>query len=159
MFLGVISDTHDRLDKIEKAVKYFNTRKIDYVIHAGDYIAPFTAVKFSRLKAPMIGVFGNCDGEKKGLTEKFAPFAKLYEGPYEFELKGFKIALMHDPEDVDKYIKKNRIVIYGHTHKPEIKHFSEKALINPGECCGYLTGRSTVATVDTKTLKVSITDL
>lgn len=159
MLLGLVSDTHDRLEMIQKAVKFFNSQKLDYVLHAGDYVAPFTAAHFSQLQIPMIGVFGNNDGEKKGLTEVYAPFAQIHESPYVFELKGYKIALMHSPVKLEEHIKNSRVIIHGHTHTVEIKHMQDKVLINPGECCGYLHGRSTIAVVDVKTLKVSLTEL
>ena len=41
------------------------------------------------------------------------------------------------------------VVIYGHTHKARIEKKENKALmINPGECCGRLTRRRTVAILD-----------
>lgn len=41
------------------------------------------------------------------------------------------------------------VVIYGHTHKAEMEKKEDKALmINPGECCGHLTRRRTVAILD-----------
>jgi len=41
------------------------------------------------------------------------------------------------------------VVIYGHTHKAKIEKKENKALmINPGECCGRLTRRRTVAILD-----------
>ena len=159
MLVGIIADTHDRLEKIEKAVRFFNSQKLDYILHAGDYIAPFTAKVFSKIRVPMIGIFGDNDGERRGLLEKYKPFAEIYEPPYFFELKGYKIALLHEAKDMDRLIKEYRVVVYAHTHQPEIKHFGNHVRINPGECCGYLTGKSTVATVDLKTLKVSLTEL
>jgi len=47
--LGVISDTHDNLDAIGKAVDEFNKRRVSLVLHAGDYVFPFTAKIFSLL--------------------------------------------------------------------------------------------------------------
>ncbi|HEO63806.1 MAG TPA: YfcE family phosphodiesterase, partial [Candidatus Omnitrophica bacterium] len=70
MRIGVISDTHDNLGKIEAAVRLFNKEKTDFVIHCGDYVAPFSLAPFSELKCDWAGVFGNCDGEKDGLRKK-----------------------------------------------------------------------------------------
>ncbi|MEM3615578.1 MAG: metallophosphoesterase family protein, partial [Candidatus Methanomethylicia archaeon] len=41
MKIGIISDTHDRLQMIDEAVKRLNEENVEYVLHAGDYIAPF----------------------------------------------------------------------------------------------------------------------
>ncbi len=41
MLIGVVSDTHDNLPLVEKAVKRLNEEKVNLVLHAGDYVAPF----------------------------------------------------------------------------------------------------------------------
>ncbi len=67
MKIGVLSDSHDNLAKIEEAVKFFNNKKVKFVFHAGDFVAPFTIPKFKKLNCPWLGVLGNNDGEEKGL--------------------------------------------------------------------------------------------
>ncbi len=47
--IGIMSDSHDNLDAIRKAVKIFNNEDLDLVIHAGDLISPFTALEFRKL--------------------------------------------------------------------------------------------------------------
>jgi len=46
MKIGVISDTHDNLPLIEKAVKIFNEKGVKLVLHAGDYVALFVVKVF-----------------------------------------------------------------------------------------------------------------
>lgn len=70
MIIGALSDTHDNLPKIEKAVKFFNKKKVDFVLHAGDFVAPFAVDRLNKLSCEWLGVFGNNDGEKKGLASK-----------------------------------------------------------------------------------------
>jgi putative phosphoesterase len=69
MLLGVIADTHDNLPKIEKAISVFNRKRVSLVLHAGDYIAPFSLLPFRKLNCDYLGVFGNNDGEREGLTK------------------------------------------------------------------------------------------
>jgi predicted phosphodiesterase len=38
MKLGVISDARDNLPMIAKAVKIFKENKVEFVLHAGDYV-------------------------------------------------------------------------------------------------------------------------
>jgi len=45
MKIGIISDSHDHWENIKKAVKIFQDRKTDLVIHLGDYVNP-VSVKF-----------------------------------------------------------------------------------------------------------------
>ena len=42
MKLGIISDTHDNVPMITKAVEFFNNANVDAVMHAGDYVSPFS---------------------------------------------------------------------------------------------------------------------
>ena len=69
MKIGVISDTHDNIPLIKRAVGLFNRNGVGHILHAGDFVAPFSILPFNALKSPFTGVFGNNDGEKKGLTE------------------------------------------------------------------------------------------
>ena len=46
LLLGIISDSHDNLPKIDAAVAKLNASRVDLVLHAGDYCAPFAALRF-----------------------------------------------------------------------------------------------------------------
>lgn len=159
MKIGLIADTHDRLEKIDKAVAFFNSSKLDLVIHAGDFVAPFTVRCFADLKYPMVGIFGNNDGEKKGLIKAFKEIAKIHEPPYIFKDKKRSIIVVHMDEDLSVLLEKHDIVVYAHTHQYEIKKEKNKLLVNPGECCGYLSGMSSVAILDTDAMDVNVFQL
>jgi hypothetical protein len=160
MKLGIVADTHDNLDAIRKAVELFNDEGIDLLIHAGDFVAPFTEQPFRTLKAPLVGIFGNNDGDKLLLKEKYREkgVGELYEDPHEFELATKRLIVTHRPKIVKALAVSGlyEVIVYGHTHKAEIEHTSDESgtqskeiwIINPGECCGYLTGRKTVALLD-----------
>ena len=62
MKIGIISDTHDNLDKAESAVDFFESEEVDKLIHCGDIIAPFTAELFDA-DFDLHCVRGNNDGE------------------------------------------------------------------------------------------------
>ena len=66
--IGILSDTHDNLVKLEKAVIFFNKNRVGFVFHAGDFVAPFTIAKLNELSCEWAGVFGNNDGEREGLS-------------------------------------------------------------------------------------------
>jgi putative phosphoesterase len=58
MLLGLISDTHDNLSAVKKAVNYFNIKNVDIVLHAGDLIAHFVSDELKRLNSKVVIVFG-----------------------------------------------------------------------------------------------------
>jgi hypothetical protein len=154
MIIGILSDTHDNLQKIEKAVKLFNKNKVDFVFHAGDFVAPFTIPKLKALTCDWRGVFGNNDGEKNGLSA--ISEGKIQEGPLRIELDRKKITLTHDINKINSKTEEADLIIFGHTHNSEIRKQDDKLLINPGECGGWLTGKSTVALVDLTSLSARI---
>jgi len=108
MKIGIISDTHDNLHAIARAVEVFNNEKCELVLHAGDYIAPFTIKPLSNLRSKLIGVFGNNDGDKILLLQRFKEKGfELYPSPYELEFNGKKILLTHFPDMLDIVAKSN----------------------------------------------------
>ncbi|HIC95282.1 TPA: metallophosphoesterase, partial [Candidatus Bipolaricaulota bacterium] len=146
MRLGIISDTHDNLRKIAQAVELFNREEVDLVLHAGDFVSPFTAREFERLQARLIGVFGNNDGDKLYLLERYQGIGELHEDHHELELNGRRIVLMHQPKLLEALIasRKYDVIIYGHTHEVDLSD-GPPLVLNPGEASGWLTGRATVA--------------
>lgn len=151
MKIGLISDTHDNLIKFKKAVKLFNSKKVELVLHAGDYIAPFTIRFLQQLKCEYLGVLGNNDGDKEALKVKSG--GRIKKGPLRLNKAGKKILLVHALNGVD--FKNFDVVIFGHSHKKELLRQGQALLINPGECSGWLTDKSSVAVLDTDTLSVS----
>ena len=160
MKIGIMADSHENMPMIRKAVELFNANGVQYVLHAGDIISPITAKEFSRLKARFIGVFGNNDGEKFFLREKFAPFGEIHERSHRMELAGERILLKHSQELVEPLAESGAfdLIIYGHTHELDIRK-GKTLIINPGEAGGWLKGKSTVVILDTTTMKPEVFDL
>ena len=52
MQVGVMSDSHDNIPNVKRAVALFNEIGVDLVVHAGDFIAPFAIDAVSRSKLP-----------------------------------------------------------------------------------------------------------
>ncbi len=154
--IGIISDTHDNLEAVDKAVEYLNSLDLEMVIHAGDYIAPFTVIRLKRLNAKIVGVFGNNDGEKAGLLKELPGLVELVE----FEHRGRKLAAYHGTlaPVVDALVKSKKydVVIRGHSHNVQVEDIDGTLLINPGEVCGYQTGKRTLCLLDLDKMQAEI---
>jgi len=164
MLIGIISDTHDRLRLVDKAVQRLKEEKVSLVLHAGDFIAPFVIPHFKDLNVDFVGVFGNNDGEKTHLKKKFLEIGADLRGRFaEIIIDDLKIALLHgDEEELLRALINaggHDVVVYGHTHEAKTYKIGETVVINPGEVCGYLSGKSTFATLNTETLEVKIIQL
>ena len=161
MLLGVLADSHDNVLNVRRAVELFNRLEADLVVHAGDFIAPFAVAPLGDLKAPVVAVFGNNDGERLGLERAFSAFGgTVHPNLASATLGERRIAAVHYPELAEPIARGDAfdVVIYGHTHRIAIEP-RQALLLNPGETGGHLTGRATVATVELNSLAVEIHDL
>lgn len=161
MKIGVISDSHDRLPTLQRAVSLFRRLRVDAVLHAGDLVAPFAAKLLTPEGGlgdlPLHVVYGNNDGEKAGL-KKVLP--GIVDGPLRVTLGGKKIVMAHfvdwlKPGDVNGA----DVVVTGHTHEIVNESKDGKLYLNPGECCGWVTGRCTVAMLDLSAMKAEVVEV
>jgi putative phosphoesterase len=165
MRIGVIADTHDNLPALDKAIKKLNDENVDLVLHAGDYVAPFVIPRFKALKAKFIGVFGNNDGDHEFLKKRFSecPNCEIRGRFAEINADGFKIALLHGDETelLDALINCGGFdaVVHGHSHANVSRKNGKTLVVNPGEVCGYLSGKSTLALLDTEKREAKIIEL
>jgi hypothetical protein len=165
MLIGLISDTHDNLPQVDKAVRRFNEENVELVLHAGDYVAGFVIPRFKDLKARLIGVFGNNDGDRELLKLRFKENKRLeIRGNFAYiGADGLKIALLHgtDTELLETLIERESfdVVVHGHTHLAGVHKKGKMLVVNPGEACGYLTGKSTISLLDTAKRKAKIVRL
>ena len=161
MQVGILADSHDCLPRIKDAIDRLNSESIELVLHAGDYSAPFVTDHYSALKVQMIGVFGNNDAEKEKLRDRFAKAGHEIKGRFaEVQAGKLRIALTHGDEDelLQSLTKCGGydVLVYGHTHEAKVVEEGHTLVINPGEICGYLTGESTFAILNTADRKARL---
>jgi len=171
MLVGIMSDTHDHLPLVDKAVKKLIDEKVELVLHAGDYVSPFVIPHFKPFKGRFIGVFGNNDGDHEILKIRFQEFGLEIRGVFaEVKINGLRIALLHggepgSPPGPSELLKSlisaecYDVVIHGHVHDAKAYRQGKTLIINPGEVCGYLTEKSSIAVWNTKTMDVKIIQL
>jgi len=156
MLIGVLSDTHDNLPKVQRALEIFKARGAEALLHAGDFVAPFTVRLMLKAGLPVVAVFDNNNGEHDGL-KKLCP--TIHDAPHVFQLDGRTIVLAHERESVEGEATAGAdLVIYGHNHIMKVEN-GPPVLLNPGECGGWLSGKSTAALVDLSDMRVEIIDL
>jgi putative phosphoesterase len=164
MKVGLISDTHDNLSMVERALVIFKREGVEAIVHAGDWVAPFTVRKFQDFSGRLYGSYGNNDGEIIGLSRAFREMDAVVRGEFtEFELDGERAVVIHGtyPPVLRAITRSGEFptIITGHTHIPLIEKQEGVLLVNPGEACGYLYGRCTVGILDTHEREVEIYDL
>ncbi len=156
--IGILSDSHDNMRALERALTIFSEKKVDYVFHCGDFVAPFAVKKLLSFEKLIFAVFGNNDGEKRIIRTLFnQQTQKIAEHTLFAEINGKKIAMTHGHIEglVDSLInsKKYDIVLSGHTHQKMQQTTDGVLHVNPGETCGWVTGTATIAIIDLTDLK------
>lgn len=147
MIIGVISDTHDRLNTIDRAMETLEKYRVDMIVHLGDWIAPYTVnhiVQRSKdIGVPLKGVLGNNDGE-------IFMIATRNPKEWSFELgkdtlvvaaSDRTIILYHgtDGRITEGLIKSGEYdaVFSGHTHEPRNEMIETTLALNPGTLSGF----------------------
>jgi len=153
MKIGLIGDTHDNVYAIQKAVKVFHSSGVELVIHVGDYCSAFTATSFKDLNTKLVGVFGENDGDRMELRKEYEKIGAEIHGEFHIlEVEKKRIAITHgtDLKVIEGLANSDSfdLIVYGHTHVPKVTRINKTLLVNPGEACGFLYGKRTVAVVD-----------
>ncbi len=159
MLIGVMSDTHDNMDNIDKAVNIFNERGVEKVLHAGDFTSPFTFRVLKNLNAEFVGIFGNNDGDIYMLNK--ISDGRINKQPHELTIDNKKIVMIHEHFLVNALADSGHydILIYGHTHKAVADVRGNTFIINPGETGSWLYGKATIAILDIKMMESEIINL
>ena len=152
MRIGLISDTHDRLTSMRNALARFRQLGIDTLIHPGDVVAPFAAKLLAEYEGRVYATYGNNDGERRGLK---SALPQIQDGPLFVEIGGQQVLVHHFVDWCDAAdIARADVIVTGHTHEASVDTRDGKLFINPGECCGWLTGRCTAAVWDVESNQV-----
>ena len=139
MKVGIVSDTHDDGDAVERVVEYFSGEDgADAVIHCGDVVAPFSAAPFDvdgDDGFEFYCVRGNNDGEWK-LRDTVEEFGTYLGEMGELELGGASFAAYHGTSQpiVEALVECGTYdyVVHGHTHERVHEEREGTVSVNPG---------------------------
>lgn len=167
--IGLISDTHDNLAAVDAAFERLEKLGVKLLLHAGDIIAPFTLRRILSKEFEFRGVFGNNDGELLVLSRVAREHgAILVQQPLITDVEGLRVLVMHGVSGIEEtknfatVLAKSGeydVVVYGHTHDADVRKVGKTLVVNPGEACGYLTGKRSIAVLDTEKLEVELITL
>lgn len=151
----VLSDTHGNKSAIRKIENIIY--EADLVIHLGDGV--FDMLPYSAsLGDKLISVDGNCDGNALGVSEKIIEA----ENRRILATHGHLYAVKRGTDAIKEYAKKIGcdIILYGHTHKAEIREEDGLLIVNPGTlsrtalrpsfCYLVVNGKNAVAAINEK---------
>lgn len=121
MRVGVISDTHGLLrPRVPELLA-----GCDAVLHAGDVGDPAILQRLAEV-APVTAVRGNVD-----TAGVLARLPDQVDG----ELAGLRYRMVHRRGDLDDaWYADHHLLVFGHSHRPEIAWHRSCLLLNPGAC-------------------------
>lgn len=151
MKIGVISDTHDHLENVDKAFALLEKHGVEMIVHCGDWVAPYSVEHISKkalaLGVALKGVLGNNDGEVFQIISNRDHAWELEMGKETLELDVDKrnIAVYHgtDKTITDSLEKSDTYdaVFSGHTHVPRSEMVEGTLALNPGTLSGFSAPR------------------
>lgn len=121
MRIGVLSDTHGLLRPSVVDL----LADCDHLLHAGD-VGDAEILKTLRQLGPLTAVRGNTD-----VGQELARLPDTVRG----KLDGLEYGMVHRREDVPAAWRQScRLVVFGHSHRPELEWHGNTLLLNPGAC-------------------------
>ncbi len=143
MKIGILSDSHAKVDLANFCINKLKDEGAKYLIHAGDIVKEETLKLLKKSGLPYTAILGNNDNRLTHLTDKY----ELFSEPHYFKIKDIKVKLMHHP----LYLKPDAdLIVNGHTHYYEAKLTKKAFYINPGEVCARKKNLCECALLDVK---------
>ncbi|MCL2349199.1 MAG: YfcE family phosphodiesterase [Planctomycetaceae bacterium] len=142
MYLGVISDTHGNIFRVQQAMQTFREFEVSRIIHCGDIGSSEVVPLFRGIATEF--VFGNCDGNSNVIREAIL---REHQTCHDFfghiAVEGKLIAFLHghDQSLFDRELASQRwdMICYGHTHQASLRMSGNTIVMNPGAIARAVT--------------------
>ena len=170
MNIGIFSDIHDNVAKLEKAHQIFSDHNIELALFCGDLVSPFMLKFLSDWQWPTKMVFGNNEGDKYGIIRRLQQY-DLYKIEYapkgnifSLEVDNQKIAVFHgNGSEITQALVtcgEYDLVCTGHDHMAKISQVGNTLWVNPGTVAGVSENpevtKGSIAIYDTENQKAKI---
>lgn len=158
--IGIISDTHGQVTRVQQAVIHFDKHEIDTVLHCGDIES--LAIPAILRPSPAHFVLGNVDWNSDALAAAIKAAGHLFHGRFgALQIGGRSIALLHgdNARQLSSVTESGEwdVVCTGHTHHPNVQRDGNTVVLNPGAL--HRAVRYTIAVLDLADLSVEFIEL
>jgi putative phosphoesterase len=152
MLVGILSDTHDRVEAMAAAMELLRGRGAEFFVHCGDVGSERVIDHLAGV--PSAFVFGNTDWDRAALARYAESVGVHCRGAFaDLDLGGKRFAVIHG----DDFKLKQQLLagqaydylLQGHTHARADERVGRTRLINPGAL--HRAREKTVALLDTAT--------
>lgn len=156
MKIAVISDIHENLNNMLRALDLIRDHRAEKILCLGDLINPGIAKELAHCGIPVFSIWGNNDGDKVTITKiALQPDSELEMSDKTYaavEIDERHIFMTHYPDLVKPASLSGMydVVFYGHDHDRSEAQIGECLIINPGELSAQKTRSATFVIYDTE---------
>lgn len=158
MRIAILSDSHDHIPNLNRAVHLANGEGAEVMLHCGDLISPFMLKYLNRFQGSVHLIYGNNAGDQHLIASRCAT---VYDNLHhhgqqaDFHIGSYHIALNHYPELAHTMARSGLfdLVCCGHNHIKTVERLGKTLLINPGDLLGKDTAPGFVL-LDTESGKI-----
>jgi len=141
MKFAVMSDSHDHIWNLRRAVAQAQALGAEVIIHCGDLVSPFMLEELDPFPGRIHLVLGNNAGDLVLLTRYCLARrdkVQLHGWFAVMDFGGISIACVHDHHLARSLARSGdfRLVCFGHTHHWHVERLGSALLVNPGEILG-----------------------
>ncbi len=155
----VISDIHGGITELNKVLDIYAKERCSKLLILGDlfnYVFDLNRDdiinRLNLMKENIVAVCGNCDNNIRDI---------IFDMPYinTINLNNKSVTLTHGHLFDRKYLSElnTDIILFGHSHIPEIEFLNDKIFINPGSITKSRKGENSFVIIDEN--QISIRDL
>lgn len=163
MKIGILSDTHDHQRNVRRAIEIFCEEDVRYVLHAGDVTSVSTIGLFEALPhATLIVALGNCDVERGSLAAAIeAVGGQAHRDSFQGSIDGQTVYMAHKPDTIGAAIDSGKydLIVYGHTHRQDVRRSGKTLIINPGAAKNWMGAEGHVVIVNTADTTTAVRSL
>ncbi len=128
MKIGLLSDTHTKVERAKDAITQLLRDGAEFLVHAGDVCEVETLELLRNCGKRYICVYGNNDAH----LVSHHNYYNLVQEPHYFKIAQTTFKLMHLPFYMSP---DTQVVLYGHTHEFKSEFVGGTLYLNPGESC------------------------
>lgn len=141
MRIAVVSDSHDHIPHLKRAVLRANREGAELLIHCGDLISPFMLATLEQFNGQVHAIYGNNSGDQHLIASRCAaPGSRVrHHGAHgTLAIDSLRIAIEHEPRWARALANSGDfdLVCYGHDHLFHAERLGDCLLLNPGELLG-----------------------
>jgi len=141
MLIAILSDSHDHIPNLHRAVQRANREGAKILLHCGDLISPFMLPRLHTFDGQVHLIYGNNAGDQHLISSRCKTMFDniTHHGLQgDIEAGGLKICFIHYPHTGRALTMTGEydVVCCGHNHEQGVETIGHCLLINPGDLLG-----------------------